>query len=217
MSESDSFIREVQEEVRRDRMFKLWKRYGPFAIGAIAAIVAAAAVSAWLEQRARQEARALGGTFLAVERGDTEAATALVQQTDGPAELVALMRSALAEAREGETAAAVEDYRAAAAHPAATPPFADLALLNAARLEAGSRPPSEIVLELEPLTAPEAPYRLLALELRALMRLEAGETAAAHEDLAEILRAPAVTGQLATRARELMAATGGDPDAVRVN
>ena len=34
----------VSEEVRRDRMFGLWKRYGPFVIGAIVVFVVGAAV-----------------------------------------------------------------------------------------------------------------------------------------------------------------------------
>jgi hypothetical protein len=32
VSETDSFIQEVTEEVRHDRMFRLWKKYGPYAV-----------------------------------------------------------------------------------------------------------------------------------------------------------------------------------------
>ena len=49
VSDSDSFISEVSEEVRRDRMFALWRKYGPFLIGAIALIVAAAGLKAYLD------------------------------------------------------------------------------------------------------------------------------------------------------------------------
>ncbi|MEL6318680.1 MAG: hypothetical protein AAFR16_13700, partial [Pseudomonadota bacterium] len=37
--ETDTFIDEVTEELRRDRLFALFKRYGPFAIGAVVLLV----------------------------------------------------------------------------------------------------------------------------------------------------------------------------------
>ena len=56
VSDSDSFISEVSEEVRRDRMFALWRKYGPFLIGAIALIVAAAGLKAYLDAEERAAA-----------------------------------------------------------------------------------------------------------------------------------------------------------------
>ncbi len=34
------FIREIEEELRRDRLVKLWERYGHYAVGAAVLIVA---------------------------------------------------------------------------------------------------------------------------------------------------------------------------------
>ncbi|PKP62151.1 MAG: hypothetical protein CVT86_08330, partial [Alphaproteobacteria bacterium HGW-Alphaproteobacteria-8] len=51
MSDSDSFIQEVSEEVRRDRMFRLWKRYAPLVLAAIVLVIGATALSAWLDHR----------------------------------------------------------------------------------------------------------------------------------------------------------------------
>ena len=46
MSESDSFIQEVTEEVRQDRMFALWKKWGPYVLAAIVIAVGGAAILA---------------------------------------------------------------------------------------------------------------------------------------------------------------------------
>ena len=43
MSETDSFIQEVTEEVRQDQMLRYWKKYGAYVIGGVALIVAGAA------------------------------------------------------------------------------------------------------------------------------------------------------------------------------
>ena len=55
MSESESFINEVTEEVRRDRLFRLARRYGWIAVVAVLVIVGAAAVNEWRKAQADKE------------------------------------------------------------------------------------------------------------------------------------------------------------------
>mgnify|MGYP006270809741 CR=1 FL=1 len=212
MSDTDSFIREVTEEVRQDRMLRYWKRYGPWVAGALALIVAAAAGWAWLDAQARQQARATGGQFLATEPGDAQAAAELVGSVEGPAGLVARLRHAGALTASGDTEGAIAAYEQAAAAEAPAA-YTDLAALSALRLAAPTLPVEEALSRLAPLTAEGAPYRPLALELAAVLRLNAGETAAAHDDLRAILDSPRLTGGLEQRARALLAATGGDAEA----
>ena len=57
--------------------------------------------------------------------------------------------------------------------------------------------------------APDAPFRPLALEQRALMRLETGDNAAAIADLETVLAEPTATEALQGRARQLIIAAGG--------
>ena len=71
MSDRDSFIEEVSEEVRRDRMFSLWKRYGPFVIGGIVAVVALTGVKNWLDSEAEKAARQAGGALIAAAEAVT--------------------------------------------------------------------------------------------------------------------------------------------------
>ena len=52
MSETDSFIEEVTEEVRRDRLFALFRRYGWIVLVLIVLVVGGAA---WNEYRKAQD------------------------------------------------------------------------------------------------------------------------------------------------------------------
>ena len=115
MSDSDSFINEVSEEVRRDRMFALWRKYGPYVIGAIVLIVAAAGVKAYLDAQETAAAREAGAALLEASEGDLEAQkaalTALAENADHDgARLLAELRAASAMAASGDAGAAAEAY-----------------------------------------------------------------------------------------------------------
>lgn len=60
MSESDSFIREVSEEVRRERFSRLLRRYGWIAALALLVIVGGAGFLEWRKTRAEAAAREAG-------------------------------------------------------------------------------------------------------------------------------------------------------------
>ncbi len=209
MSETDSFIQEVTEEVRQDRMFALWKKWGPLVLGGVAVIVGGAAYWSWSQSEQRAAAEARGGTFLAAEEGNVEHATALPGKIEGPARLIAELTAAGALAQAGDIAEAVTRYEAIAGDPALSIDYTDLASLQALRLKAASGEAAGLIEALEPLSGPTRPYRLLALELRAALRAQSGDTEGAHADLNAILTDPATTTGLRQRAAAALTATGG--------
>ena len=80
MSDTDSFIDEVNEEVRRDRMFNLFRRYGWIAVAAVLLLVGGAA---WNELRASQEraqSEAMGDAIVAALNLETASARAAALQ-----------------------------------------------------------------------------------------------------------------------------------------
>ncbi|MDH3668230.1 MAG: hypothetical protein OEN23_14980 [Paracoccaceae bacterium] len=210
MSETDSFIQEVTEEVRQDRMFRLWKKYGPYAIAGVILVVAIAAGLNWMNHREIQAARAVGGAFLNSDMTSVDDQEVLLGSVEGAAAEVAKMRLAAAKATEGDVEGAVALYDEVAASGALSDVYTQLAQLQAVRVQAASLATDQGEARLAPLVAEGAPYRLLALELRALIRLNAGETEAAHQDLAAIVRAPLATRASRERAIALLASSGGD-------
>ena len=216
MSETDSFIQEVTEEVRQDRMFRLWKKYGPYAVAGVVAFVAVSAGWSWMKYREVQQARETGGAFLASDIASVEDQEILIGSVDGPAAVIARLRLAAAKAEAGDAQAAAALYREVAGEAGLDRAYADLARLQAVRVGVAAMDPAEAVAELDPLTAEGAPYRVLALELRAMVRLNAGDAEAAHADLTAIIGDPQATRESSQRALALLLSSGGElPAAVQ--
>ncbi len=210
MSETDSFIQEVTEEVRRDRMFRLWKKYGPYAVAGVIAVVVVSAGLNWMKHREIQQARETGGAFLASDIASVEDQEILVGSVEGPAAVIARLRLAAATAEAGDVQAAATLYREVAGEAGLDPAYADLARLQAVRVGVATMDPAQAVAELDALTVEGAPYRLLALELRAMVRLNSGDAEAAHADLNTIISDPKATRQSSERAGALLLSSGGD-------
>lgn len=206
VSDDDGFFREVSEEVRQDRMFALWKRYGAYVIAVIVIVVAASAGANWLEHMRQENARETGGAMIAAE--NREDIAALVEELEGAPRALAEMRLAAAEAEAGDTQGAIRRYRAVADDAGLGDAYGDLARLHAARLDLPGLSPAAAEETLAPLIEPGRPYRTLALELRAAIRLNAGDPDGAREDVAALLGEPGLTPGLAARARRMLALIG---------
>jgi hypothetical protein len=214
LSESDSFIREVSEEVRRDRFSSMLRRYGWIAALVILAIVAGAGINEWLKARERASAEAAGerlrAAFLVEDPAARAAGLAEAADTVGDARPVALIAQAGALLDAGERGAAAEILAGVSENPSFSPVYRDLALLQRVAVLGPEMDRTERLAAIETLSRPDGPFRLLALEQRAVARLEAGELDQARADLEAILADPALPEGLAGRARQLLIAAGGE-------
>lgn len=217
MSESDSFISEVSEEVRRERLFAVVRRYGWLIVLAIVVVVGAAAANEWRKSRAEARAQAAGDALRAayltqdpVTRAGVLGAIADAASTSEPVIRIA-HAGALRDAGDVDAAAAVLARVAEDGETGAT--YRALAALQRVMLLGSAMDASERAATLETLSADGAPFRPLALEQRALMRLDAGDTDAAIEDLRTAMTLPEAPEALRGRARQLIIAAGGALDA----
>lgn len=215
MSDTDSFIDEVTEEVRRDRLFALMRKYGWIGVVAVLGIVGGAAFNEWQKARAEAEAQAFGDSVMsAMEAEDRAAALAAVSADGARAGVLALIAAAETEATDAEgRAAALAKLSAVASDTEVPQSLRDLARLKSvivggAAMDAATRDAS-----LATLAAPGAPYRLLAMEQQALVHVAEGRTDAAVDLLRQILSEAGLTAGLQQRASELIVALGADPAA----
>ena len=219
MSNPDSFIQEVNEEVRRDRFFLLLKRYGWIAAVVIAVIVGGAAYLEWQKSQSRAAAEGFGDAILAALNSpeDSERATtlaAVAPSTEGQEMILSLIQAAEAAGRE-DTVAAVNAWIDIANRPNVPELYQHLALLKA-HLAGGTGDAEADAQALERLATPGAPFRPLAMEQQALVLLKSGETQAASAQDADSLRdaaeAPGATDILRQRTSQLIVALGGTLD-----
>jgi hypothetical protein len=211
-------FQEVDEEVRRERLKKLWERYGNFIIAGCILIVAAVAAwrgyDWWQAKKAAESGAAFESAVTLAEAGkhqDAEAAFAKIA-TDGGGGYRALARlREAAELTPTDKPAAVKAYDEIAADHSAGQVIQDLAAVRAGFLLVDTAPYSEMRQRLEPLTAPDRTFRHSARELLALSAWKSGDTDAARRWTDMIMtdpQSPAGTRSRAEVLSELIAASG---------
>jgi hypothetical protein len=211
VSEHDSFIDEVTEELKRDRMFRLWKRYGVFVIGAIVLVVIGAAGKSWWDHSQESAAREAANQLIAaakIEAPEARAeAFAEIAGSDKGA-LVARFRAAEAFVEAGDKAKGVGMLDEIAADATLDRVYRDLAALKSVEIQYADRTPAETIAALDGLVAEGAPFRLLAMETRAAAHLAAGDADAARADLEMIQADNFVTNELRQRVNQFLAILG---------
>lgn len=216
MSDTDSFIDEVTEEVRRDRLFATFRRWGWVAVLLVLLVVGGAAWNEWRKARAEAQAQALGDAIvaaLALPEGAERAAALAALDAEGPARALTNLLAAAEAVDEAGRATTITALQAVAADDDLAERYRHLATLKLILLDAGEPAPAERIERLEPLTAPGAPYRLLAMEQIALARIEAGERDVALGLLRDIIADEAAGQGLRQRSTQLIVALGGETGA----
>lgn len=212
MSNPDSFIDEVAEEVRRERLYGWLRRWGWLVALAVLAVVAGAGLLEWREAQARAGAQLRGEAILsALEVPDAEGRLEALSDLprEGEAGVVAALLLATEQQAEGQGEAAAATLEAVAADGAVPPLYRDLAALKALMI----RGPEADRAALEALASPGAPFRLLALEQLAATDLAAGRTDDALASLRAVVEDAAVGPAQRDRVGRLMTALGAPPEA----
>lgn len=213
MSDTDSFIDEVSEEVRRDRLFTLMRRYGWIPIVAVFVLVGGAAWNEWQKAQARNQAEALGDAILAAlevpERADRATALGAIDPA-GPGSAAVLRMMAAAEAMEGDPEAATTLLLQIADDGDAALIYRQIAALKAVMIADGGLDDAARRARLEGLALGQGVIRLLAEEQLAYLDLGAGRTDAALERLQQIAADAETTPGLRRRAAQVIVALGGE-------
>lgn len=208
-------FQEVEEDLRRDNLVKLWRRLGPYLIGgAVAIVVATAAYVGWQkyqvareQDRARQYASAIDMLGQTDHTAALQGLASLADGSDGFAILARLQQAALEKGGDGAGAIAVYDKMAA--DRGLDQPYRDLGVILLAINSLDTGEPAALIERLAPLTADDNPWRYSALEMTALLAQRRGETARAREifvRLSDDLNAPSGVRE---RATELLATLPG--------
>ena len=214
MSDTDSFIEEVTEEVRRDRLYLLMRRYGWIAVAAVLLIVAGTGWNEWRKAQDRAMAQSTGDSIIAALEQETpgEQANALAA-IDSVDPEVAAMVDMLAAGVQADTA---PSEAAVLLLQVADNNDVELIYRQIATLKAVSIPGSGLSIEdrrarLDALTLVGGLIRLLAEEQLAYLTVETGDIDAAIEMLQQIAADAEASAGLRQRTTQVIVALGGEP------
>lgn len=207
MSNPENFIDEVTEEVRRDKLYALMRKYGWIAITLVVVLVGGAAYNEWSKSQARAQAEALGDAILATEELEDAAARKAALSTievTGDAQAVVTLLQADADGKVDS------DKLLGIADNASLPKmYRDLAALKYVMQSNGALSAEDATARLEPLLQAGAPFRVLAEEQMALVELTKGDNEAAISRLQALLLDEEASRALRQRASQLIVALGG--------
>lgn len=206
-------FKEIDEDLRRDQLEKLWQRYrGVIIAGAVAIVVAAAAYSFWQQYRKGQDEKyglqyAEAAALSQSNAGDAATKFETLASDSAPGyAMLARLQGAVLQARGPGKQAGVAALKAMAADRSVDEPYRGLAGILSAQYGLDDAEPAEIVAQLQPLTVGNNPWRFSALELTAMAQIKAGDKTAALGTLKQVSgdsEAPQSTRQ---RADEIIAA-----------
>lgn len=210
MSTPDSFIDEVTDAVRRDRLFAAFRRYGWIGAVVILGIVGGAAWTEWSKARATARAQAFGDALLdAVDVGqakDRIAAIRAIPATEGQVAIQDFLIASSPADDQTEALVALDKLAADASVPQV---YRDLAVLKKVLIAGKDMPVADRQAALTAIDVPGRPLRVLAEEQLAYLKLEEGKPAEALAMLQTLYQDQEVPAGMVDRLGQAILALGG--------
>lgn len=210
MSNPESFIEEVTEEVRRDRLFAAFRKYGWIGGLVVLAIVGGAAWNEWQKAQAQARAEGFGDAMLeALDMGGTaERAEAMAAVPADGAQL-AIRSLMLASDPAEDKAAALAALEALIADATQPEIYRDMAVLRRVMVAGADLPLADRRAALEGISAPGRAFRTLAAEQLAYLLIEEGKKDEAIAALTALMQDQEAPQGLRGRAGQVIVALGG--------
>ena len=217
----ETFLREVDENLRRDQLRDFGRRYGGWLIAAV--VLFLAAVGGWLYWQDRQRAAAAGNSeVLAQIYTDIGAGrmTNVPQRLDalagdgkGAVRASALFTRAAVALEQRDRATATARFHEIAADEDLAPPYRDHGLIRATSLEFDALKPEQVIARMEPLAKAGNPWFGSAGELTAMALIKQGKKSQAGQLFAAIAADRQVPASIRARAVQIAGTLGVDASA----
>lgn len=215
----EAFIREVDEEFRRDQLANFWTRYGRWLLIALGVFLLAFA--GWLYWREEQKRAAgdFGAELLQaadaldasnVDRASPVFAKAATAGQPGYEAIGRLTQAAIA-VNEGKAAEAAKLYGAIAADKGLAEPFRELATIRQLMLQFDTLPYATLTERLQPLAKAGNPWFGSAGEMLAVAHMRAGKPELAAPIFAAIARDTSVPSTIRARTGQMASMLGASP------
>lgn len=212
---SDIF-REIDEELRKENLAKLWARHGRWVIVAAVLLVVATAFGVGWRQYREQRSAAEGARFAAAldlvrdgkDKDAVDAFAAIGRQSGAGHAMLARMEEAALKARTGDLTGALTIYDQLAADTSLDPVYRAAATLLGAQAVLDKGDAKGAIQRLKSLTDGASPWHPFAIELTAFAQLKAGDSANARKSFQQLADDPNAPPGARQRAAQMIAALG---------
>lgn len=215
-NDGETFVREVDEELRRERINSFVARFGWAIIAGIVLILGAIGGYIWWQNRQQEQAAQQGEQLLdALETMESGNRNAALPKIDALAEsrvegyrVAALFARATAQSEAGDQAAAVATLKGIADNGEFAEPYRQAALVRQTALEYDRLQPQQVIQRLGPLARPGQPWFGTAGEMVGVAHLRMNRPDLAGQLFARIGRDETVPPSIRTRAIQMAGSLG---------
>lgn len=215
---NETFLREVDEELRKDQLAHFWRRWGKALIaGVVVALIVLGGVLYWrhhTREVAGREGEQLADAYVALGSGKTAAAQkplgALTQSRSDGYRALARFTQADIDLQKNDFKAAAAKFAGIAADGSLAQPFRDLALVRQTAAEFDTLQPAVVVSRLRGLAQPGNPWFGSAGELVAAAYLKQGRRDLAGQLFGRMARDEDVPATIRQRAVQMAGVLGVD-------
>jgi hypothetical protein len=210
MSNNESFIDEVTEEVRRDKLYAAFRKYGWIGIVAVLGIVGGTAWNEWQQSQKAASAQAFGDAVIDVlDQGSPEDRMAALTEIPAEGDQAALLRLILSTDPVTDKAGTLKALGEVAAMEGLLPKYRDLAVLRGVIVAGADVPLADRRKSLESIAVAGRPYRVLANEQLALLLIEEGKPDEAIKAFLALRQDQEASQGLRGRVDQMIVALGG--------
>ena len=218
---AETFVREVDENLRRDQLRESAQRYGKWIIAALLLFLVAIGGYLYWQHRQNEKAvadsEAMSAALDKVGSGNVKGAEAdlvpLSESSNGITLATALLARASFAIQRSDRKAASDLFNKVAADDGVPQPLRDLATVRAMMTDFDSMKPDDVIARLKPLAEPGKPFFGTAGELTAMAMLAKGDRAGAAALFARIAADKQVPETIRSRAVQVAGSLGVDASA----
>jgi hypothetical protein len=218
---AESFVREVDENLRRDQLRDAAKSYGKWIIALLILLLAAVGGYLYWQDRQQKQAveqgEALSAALDKAGSGNAKAAQAelapLAESSNDVVHASAELARAALALRQNDRKTAIEIYRRLAADNGLPQAYRDLATVRGTMTEYDSLKPDQVIARLSPLAVQGKPFFGTAGEMVAMAMLSKGDRNGAGQLFARIAADRQVPQTIRSRAVQFAGSLGVDATA----
>lgn len=220
-ADNEAFLREVDDELRRDELQSFWKRWGRWLVGGIVGGLALFAAYLWWENDKVEKAGIDGETMAQAldtlaqsdsPQAEAQLKTLTTAKNPGYRATAKMALAALAGQR-GNNEAAAKAFGEVASDQSLAQPWRDLALIRQTATELDTIKPALVIERLKPLAVPGNPWFGSAGEMVGLSYIKLGQPQLAAKLFSEIAKDETVPESIRSRAVQM--AGGLEADATQ--